>query len=449
MPNIVATPPGSPTGSSADTGLHLAAVKHAIREFQAGRMVILVDDEDRENEGDLAMAADLVTPEAINFMARHGRGLICLSLTEERVARLGLPMMVTGSDNRSPRSTAFTVSIDASRGMTTGISARERCETVRVAVSPGASADDLITPGHIFPLRARRGGVLVRSGHTEGSVDLARLAGREPAAVICEIMRDDGEMARMPDLQSFAAEHGLPILKIADLIEYRLSQEVLVHRVSERTITPTLAGLSREFRAYVYTADVEDTEYLALVLGQPRPDRPTLVRVQTADVMRDVFGVSTDPAAAPATLCLRLIEEAGQGVLLYVLPGTRSSSSSSSSFSSLLGDWGNEGSTAVPVALTGATKTAAMGAAASGGGARPVEATAPPARTSTALRGDVRLRDFGLGAQVLSGLGCGQIRLLTNNPRRVVGASGYGLDIVECLPIRAPGKVLPLREQGA
>ncbi len=431
MPNISGTLPGSPT-ALADAAAHLSAVKHAIAEFQAGRMVILVDDEDRENEGDLAMAADLVTPEAINFMARYGRGLICLSLTEDRVARLALPMM--SSDNRSPRSTAFTVSIDARRGMTTGISARERCETVRAAVSPGATAEDLVTPGHIFPLRARRGGVLVRSGHTEGSVDLARLAGREPAAVICEIMRDDGEMARMPDLETFAAEHRLPILKIADLIEYRLSQEMLVHRVSERLVTPTLAGLSREFRAYVYTADVDDTEYLALVLGQPRPDRPTLVRVQTADVMRDVFGVFADPAAAPATLCLRLIEEAGLGVMLYVLPKGRAS---------LAGDWGLEAS------ASGAGGVAGPAGPAGGLVARALETTSTTSGPLAALRGDSRLRDFGLGAQVLGRLGCGQIRLLTNNPRRVVGASGYGLDIVECLPIRAPGKVLPLREQGA
>jgi 3,4-dihydroxy 2-butanone 4-phosphate synthase/GTP cyclohydrolase II len=234
-------------------------------------------------------------------------------------------------------------------------------------------------------------------------------------------------MARMPDLQTFAAEHRLPILKIADLIEYRLSQEMLVHRVCERVITPTLAGLSREFRAYVYTADVDDTEYLALVLGQPHPDRPTLVRVQTADVMRDVFGVFSDPAAAPATLCLRLIEEAGLGVMLYVLPRGRAS---------VLGDWGLEAS------------VGSVGGVAGAGGlaARALETASGPL---AALRGDSRLRDFGLGAQVLARLGCGQIRLLTNNPRRVVGASGYGLDIVECLPIRAPGKVLPLREQGA
>src|SRR3954467_4962791 len=257
----------------------MAVVRKGIEEIRAGRMVILVDDEDRENEGDLTMAADLVTPEAINFMARYGRGLICLSLTEDRVRQLALPMMA--QDNRSPRMTAFTVSIDPPHGMTPGISARERAETIRAAVARDAVADDLVTPGHVFPLRARRGGVLVRSGHTEGSVDLARLAGRELAGVICEIMRDDGEMARMPDLEVFAKEHGLPIVKIADLIESRMSQELRVRRAGDARFGPQIAGLSREFKAYVYTTDVEETEYLALVLGDPAPDEPIMVRVQT------------------------------------------------------------------------------------------------------------------------------------------------------------------------
>ena len=387
----------------------LAAVERAIADVRAGRMVIMVDDEDRENEGDLAMAAQFVTPEAINFMARHGRGLICLSLTEERVTQLGLPMM--GADNRSPRSTAFTVSIDARRGMTTGISARERAETIRAAVAPGAKPEDLITPGHIFPLRARRGGVLVRSGHTEGSVDLSRLAGCEPAGVICEIMREDGEMARMPELELVAAHHGLPILKIADLIEYRLSQEHLVRKAAEAIVTPDLVGLSSAFRASVYTTDVEDTEYLALVLGQPRPDEPTLVRVQTASMLRDVFGVSGDASSGSATLSLRMIEAAGKGVLLYVFPRGRAS---------VLTDF------AAQVGLA------------------PTAVADPPTGAAQAAG---RLRAFGLGAQVLAELGCGKIRLLTNNPRRVVGASGYGLDIVECLPIRASAKVVALREQ--
>jgi 3,4-dihydroxy 2-butanone 4-phosphate synthase / GTP cyclohydrolase II len=391
----------------------IAAVERALAEIRAGRMVILADDEDRENEGDLTMAADLCTPEAINFMARHGRGLICLSLTEERVAKLGLPMMA--ADNRSLRATAFTVSIDARRGMTTGISARERAETILAAVARDARPDDLVTPGHIFPLRARRGGVLVRSGHTEGSVDLARLAGRESAGVICEIMRDDGEMARMPDLERFAAEHALPVVTIADLIEYRLSQELLVRRSAEATVRPKVAGLSTELHACVYTTDVEDTEYLALVLGEPRPDQPTLVRVQTASVLRDVFGVSADAqAVGGATVPLRMIEAEGRGVLLYVFPRGRAS---------LLADF-----------------------QAQAGGPGPAPASAAP-RPGPAVAPDSRLRDFGLGAQVLADLGCGKIRLITNNPRRVVGASGYGLDIVECIPIRAPAKVVALREQ--
>ncbi len=412
---------------SAPVTDRIAAVEHAIAEIRAGRMVIMVDDEDRENEGDLAMAADFVTPEAINFMARHGRGLICLSLTEERVARLGLPMMA--SDNRSPRSTAFTVSVDARRGMTTGISARERAETIRAAVARDAKPEDLVTPGHTFPLRARRGGVLVRSGHTEGSVDLARLAGCEPAGVICEIMRDDGEMARMPDLIEIAATHGLPILKIADLIEYRLSQEQLVHRAVESTIRPALAGLNSDFRVCVYTTDVEDTEYLALVLGQPRPDQPTLVRVQTANVLRDVFGISSDPSATPATLPLRMIEDEGQGVLLYVFPRGRQSLLADFTAQTGIKATSPSPSTPIPPSVPS-----------------PLSVDTPSAPVVPTPSGG-RLREFGLGAQVLVDLGCGKIRLITNRPRRVVGASGYGLDIVECLPIRAAAKVVALREQ--
>lgn len=382
----------------------LAAVERALEDVRAGRMVIMVDDEDRENEGDLVMAADLVTPEAINFMARHGRGLICLSLTEERVAALGLAMMTPpGGGNQSPRHTAFTVSIDARRGTTTGISARERAETIRVAVARNAGPEDLVTPGHVFPLRARRGGVLVRSGHTEGSVDLARLAGREPAAVICEIMREDGEMARMPDLVAFAAEHGLAILKIADLIEYRLSQEMLVRRAAETTVQPRASGVRAEFKAYVYTTDVEDTEYLALVLGDIRPDEPVLVRVQTASVLRDVFAAAGGLDEPSAGVPLRLIEEAGKGVLLYVFPRGRAS---------ILRELGGP----------------AGDAAAAGDAAEP------------------RLRHFGLGAQVLAHLGARRIRLLTNHPKRIVGVEGYGLHIVECLPIGAPAKVVRLRE---
>ena len=285
-------------------------------------MVILVDDEDRENEGDLVMAADLVTPEAINFMAREGRGLICLSLTEERVAQLGLTMMA--ADNRSPRHTAFTVSIDGRRGITTGISARERAETIRAAVARDARPDDIVTPGHVFPLKARRGGVLVRSGHTEGSVDLARLAGREPAGVICEIMRDDGEMARMPDLQAFARTHDAAGRH--DRGPDRLPagrRRCWSTRWPRRAVRPRSGGVTSEFRACVYTTDVEETEYLALVLGDIQPDEPVLVRVQSADMLRDVFGVGAADDDHPATVSLRMIEEAGKGILLYVFSRAR------------------------------------------------------------------------------------------------------------------------------
>jgi len=374
-----------------------AAVARAIEAIRGGGMVILVDDEDRENEGDLVMAADMVTPEAINFMAREGRGLICLSLTEERVAQLGLTMMA--ADNRSPRHTAFTVSIDGRRGITTGISARERAETVRVAVARDARPDDIVTPGHIFPLKARRGGVLVRSGHTEGSVDLARLAGREPAGVICEIMREDGEMARMPDLQAFARAHALPVVAIADLIDYRLGQEMLVHPVAETTMRPRSGGVSSEFRACVYTTDVEETEYLALVLGEIKADEPVLVRVQSADMLRDVFGVGAADTDHPATVSLRMIEEAGHGIMLYVYSRARTS---------LLGRLGG----------------------------------APSAAAEQA-----RLRDFGLGAQVLAHLGAKTIRLLTNRPRPIVGLGGYGLEVVECVPIRPPARVVALHDE--
>jgi 3,4-dihydroxy 2-butanone 4-phosphate synthase/GTP cyclohydrolase II len=399
---------------SADGGAapRQAAVAQAIDAIRAGRMVILVDDEDRENEGDLAMAADLVTPEAINFMAREGRGLICLSLTEEKVAALGLPMMAV--DNQSRHHTAFTVSIDARRGTTTGISARERSETIRVAVARDAGPDDLVVPGHIFPLRARRGGVLVRSGQTEGSVDLARLAGREPAGVICEIMRDDGEMARMPDLLAFSKRHDLPIIKVADLIEYRLAREMLVHPIAEAKIAPRLGGVTSEFRACVYATDVEETEYLALVLGEVTSDRPILVRVQTASVLRDVLGASPAQDDHPATVPLRMIEEAGAGILLYVFPRGRASL---------------------------VTEFRAMFAAA----APPSDAGAADIASSRAPA----LTDFGLGAQVLAHLGARRIRLLTNHPRRIVGLGGYGIEVVECVPIRPPGRVVAFRNAGA
>jgi 3,4-dihydroxy 2-butanone 4-phosphate synthase/GTP cyclohydrolase II len=397
------------TGAAGARATHLS-VEEALAQIRAGRMVVVVDDEDRENEGDLTMAADLVTPEAINFMARFGRGLICLALSEEKVASLGLPMMTV--DNRSARGTAFTVSIDARHGITTGISARERAHTVLTAMAPHAGAGDLVTPGHVFPLKARRGGVLVRSGHTEAAIDLARLAGREPAGVICEIMREDGEMARLPDLETFAAAHGLGIVRIADLIQYRLSRELLVRRVHEAVVRPSAGGLAREYRAYAYATDVEDTQYLALVLGDLsdlRPETPVMVRVQSADVLRDVFGVGP-PGGPPPSVWLRMIEEEGRGVLLYVIP---------------------RGGFDV---LTGLAGTPAAG----------VPPPGPPPAAIDSVTGP--LRDFGLGAQVLAHLGVRTIRLLTNNPRRIAGLEGYGLHVVECVPSRAPAVVVPLRE---
>ena len=370
---------------------HLS-VPEAVEQIRAGKMVIVVDDEDRENEGDLTMAADMVTPEAINFMARHGRGLICLAMTEERVAQLRLAMMT--SDNRSLRSTAFTVSIDARQGITTGISARERAHTVLTAVAPNTSSDDLVTPGHIFPLRARRGGVLVRSGHTEAAIDLARLAGRAPAGVICEIMREDGEMARVSDLEELAALHGLGIVRIADLIQHRLSRELLVHRAAQSTLRARgVGGLRGEYQAYLYTTDVEETEYLALVLGDVTTGDPVLVRVQTAGLLRDVFGLGPFAGSLAPTAWLRMIEEEGRGVLVYVLPRERG----------------------VHLDLGG------------------VPGDSVPPTTGM----EAPLRDFGLGAQVLVDLGCKTIRLLTNNRRRIAGLEGYGIHVVECVPSRS------------
>jgi 3,4-dihydroxy 2-butanone 4-phosphate synthase/GTP cyclohydrolase II len=374
-----------------DNSPHLS-VPDAVEQIRAGRMVIVVDDEDRENEGDLTMAADMVTPEAINFMARHGRGLICLAMTEERVASLRLPMMT--ADNRSLRGTAFTVSIDARNGITTGISARERAHTVQVAVAPQTTPDDLVTPGHIFPLRARRGGVLVRSGHTEAAIDLARLAGRSPSGVICEIMREDGEMARVADLEQLAAQHGLGIVRIADLIQHRLSREMLVHRVAHSTLRARGAGgLKGEYQAYLYTTDVEDTEYLALVLGDVGNGDPVLVRVQTAGLLRDVFGLGPFANSLAPTAWLRMIEEEGRGVLVYVLPRAPG----------------------VHLDLGGVPGD-----------------SVPPAAGA-----DAPLRDFGLGAQVLVDLGCKTIRLLTNNRRRIAGLEGYGIHVVECVSSRS------------
>jgi 3,4-dihydroxy 2-butanone 4-phosphate synthase/GTP cyclohydrolase II len=325
-------------------------------------------------------------------MRKHAGGLICLALSEDKVQNLGLKMMTP--DNRSPRETAFTVSIEARVGVSTGISAADRAHTVRVAARKGAVAEEVCSPGHIFPLRARKGGVLVRSGHTEGSVDLASLAGLEPAAVICEIMNDDGTMARMPELEIFAKAHGLHILSIADLIEWRLQRESLVEKTFDGKITTGLLGHELECQGLAYRSSVERTEYLALVVGEVAGPEPVLVRVQTACLPGDVFASRACDCGAQLARALELIEAEGRGVLLYVYPAGRAS---------MLADIDAH------VAY------------------RPAGASGPGSAE--------KLREFGLGAQVLAGLGVEKIRLLTNNPKKIVGITGYGIDVVERVPI--------------
>ncbi|MBP6608034.1 MAG: 3,4-dihydroxy-2-butanone-4-phosphate synthase [Deltaproteobacteria bacterium] len=354
-------------------------------------MVILVDDEDRENEGDLVMAADKVTPEAINFMARFGRGLICLTLTEEWADHLQLPLQSSRAGG-PPLGTAFTVSIEAKLGVTSGISAADRAHTILTAVAKQARPDDLVTPGHIFPLRAKRGGTLVRTGHTEGSVDLLRLAGLTPAAVICEIMNDDGTMARMPDLLRFAEVHGLLVLSIADIIEHRLQTESLVEKIEEFELTPTIDGVkAKTFSGALFRTAIEPTEYLALWLGNLQTDEPVLTRVQNASLPGDVFGALGCDSGAQLQAALRIIDAAGRGVLLYVFPTGRFN-------------------------------------------------VRDDLRAHLLRRGDVgssgsKLRDFGLGAQVLRELGVQAMRLLTNNPKKIAGLTGHGLQLVESIPL--------------
>ncbi len=375
----------------------IGRVEKAIDQIRNGRMVILVDDEDRENEGDLVMAAELVTPEAINFMAMHGRGLICLSLTPERCDRLDLPPMV--QVNSSGFGTAFTVSVEAASGVTTGISAADRAHTIRVAVAKSAKASDLARPGHVFPLRAKAGGVLVRTGQTEGSVDLARLAGLEPAGVICEILKPDGTMARRPDLEGFAAAHGLLILSVADLIRFRLLRERLVERVSE--VEVDVAEIGR-FRAVSYRNAVDDLEHLALVKGQPVEDAPVLGRVHQESVLGDIFRCASTDSRWRLEYALREIERQGCGVLVYLQkPAPRLSSE-------------------IEQLQTGGVRAA-----------KPVD------RGAVGLPAD--LREFGIGAQILLDQGIRQLRLLTTTPStHIKGLEGYGLTVVEhvCIPPR-------------
>jgi len=371
-----------------------ATIEEAIEDIRQGKMIILVDDEDRENEGDLTMAAEKVSPEAINFMAKFGRGLICLSLTPEKIDHLGLRMMV--QDNTSPFGTAFTVSIEARRGVTTGISASDRATTVLTAVDDDAKPEDLVQPGHIFPLRARRGGVLVRTGQTEGSVDLARLAGMKPAGVICEIMNDDGTMARLPDLEKFSKKHGLKIVSIADLIAYRMKHEMLVHRASTVDL-PTKYG---EFTAITFVNDVDNDVHLALVKGEIDPDEPTLVRVHSECLTGDTLGSLRCDCGDQLHTALKTINETGRGVLVYLHQEGRG------------------------IGLVNKLKAYEL----QDQGMDTVEA-------NEALGFPADPRDYGIGAQILANLGVRKMMLMTNNPMKRIGLEGYGLSVEEYVPI--------------
>jgi 3,4-dihydroxy 2-butanone 4-phosphate synthase/GTP cyclohydrolase II len=376
--------------------MSIARIEDVLQDLKEGKMIILVDDENRENEGDLTMAAEKVTPEAINFMAKHGRGLICLSLAPEIVEQLNLPLMVY--DNRSPFKTAFTISVEARHGVTTGISAADRAQTILTAVADDARPEDLVQPGHVFPLRARRGGVLFRTGQTEGSVDLARLAGLRPAGVICEVMNDDGTMARLPDLEKFAETHGLKIATVADVIAYRMRKESFVHQAAE-TVLPTPFG---NFRAMAFVNDIDDYEHLALVKGEIDSEKEILVRVHSQCLTGDVFGSFRCDCGAQLQKAMELVQKQGLGVILYMQQEGRG------------------------IGLANKLKAYAL----QDKGRDTVEA-------NEELGFEADLRDYGVGAQILVALGVRKMKLMTNNPKKIIGLEGYGLEVTGRVPIES------------